>query len=176
MSSKELTNAVKPKDIIRRYHDFSATKQKRYLKVLEETGNRMTAAASVGVDHEICMAFASRNPTFHKRARQAENNFLAELEAEAKRRAVTGVEKDVWYQGEVVGKEKVYSDKLLETLMKANDPDKYGNKSRVDTTTTINVNDTTLRSKLASALGVELKKAPTPIEDDAIDGEVVGED
>lgn len=43
------------------------------------------------------------------------------LEQEAKRRAF-GVEKDVWYKGERVGKEIEYSDSLLQFLLKAKDP------------------------------------------------------
>jgi hypothetical protein len=43
------------------------------------------------------------------------------LEQEAKRRAF-GIEKDVWYKGEVVGKEVEYSDSLLQFLLKAKDP------------------------------------------------------
>lgn len=44
------------------------------------------------------------------------------LVQEAKRRAVHGVEEDVYYKGEVVGQKRVYSDSLLQTLLKAKDP------------------------------------------------------
>lgn len=171
MSTQSLQNKPKPSDALRRYNDFNVTKQKRYLKVLEETGNRKTAAASVGVEDDTVQALASRNPTFYKRAKQAETKFLSMLEEETVRRAVTGTEKAIYYKGEHVATETQYSDKLLELLLKANDRDKYGNKSQVDNNTTINVNDTTLRSKLATSLGIKLEKAPTPLEEDAIDAD-----
>ena len=44
------------------------------------------------------------------------------LEAEARRRAVTGVEKPVYYKGKVVGSTTKYSGKLLMFLLKAHDP------------------------------------------------------
>lgn len=44
---------------------------------------------------------------------------LGVLENEAIRRAVDGVEKPVWYQGEEAGKERVYSDRLLLRALEA---------------------------------------------------------
>ena len=44
------------------------------------------------------------------------------LEAEARRRAFTGVEKPVYYKGKVVGSTTKYSDRLLMFLLKAHDP------------------------------------------------------
>ena len=44
------------------------------------------------------------------------------LEAEARRRAVTGIDKPVYYKGKVVGSITKYSDKLLMFLFKAHDP------------------------------------------------------
>lgn len=58
------------------------------------------------------------------------------LEAVAIKRAVHGVEEDVYYQGEVVGQKTVYSDGLLTTLMKGRLKERYGNESN----TNVNVN------------------------------------
>ena len=44
------------------------------------------------------------------------------LEAEARRRAVTGIDKPVYYKGKVVGSITKYSDRLLMFLLKAHDP------------------------------------------------------
>lgn len=44
------------------------------------------------------------------------------LEAEARRRAEEGVDQPVWYQGEMVGTEKRYSDTLMIQLLKAHHP------------------------------------------------------
>lgn len=48
------------------------------------------------------------------------------LESAAVRRAVHGVEKAVYFKGEVCGTETVYSDGLLQTLLKAKLPQAYG--------------------------------------------------
>lgn len=53
---------------------------------------------------------------------------LSVLEDEALRRA-TGYQEDVYYKGEKVGTITKYSDKLMETLLRANAPDKYRDRS-----------------------------------------------
>lgn len=50
------------------------------------------------------------------------------FEAEAARRAVEGVTKDIYYKGEVVGHEQQYSDGLLGKLLDGAKPDKYAPK------------------------------------------------
>jgi len=67
-------------------------------------------------------------PKFSEAWDEAEKLYIHILEEEAHRRAVDGVKKDVYFKGEVVGTEMVYSDGLLQTLLKANDPGKYGAK------------------------------------------------
>ena len=44
------------------------------------------------------------------------------LDAEARRRAVTGIDKPVFYKGKVVGSITTYSDRLLMFLLRAHDP------------------------------------------------------
>lgn len=51
------------------------------------------------------------------------------LEDEARRRAIVGVDKPVYYQGRRVGRVREYSDTLLIVLLKAHAPEKY--KDRV---------------------------------------------
>lgn len=58
------------------------------------------------------------------------------LEQEAVRRAYHGVEKDVYYKGEVVGTEQQYSDSLLMFMLRARKPETYRDKEH---STTVNV-------------------------------------
>lgn len=51
------------------------------------------------------------------------------LEDEARRRAIAGVDKPIYYQGRRVGRVKEFSDTLLIVLLKAHAPEKY--KDRV---------------------------------------------
>jgi hypothetical protein len=64
-------------------------------------------------------AWMRDDPEAARRIRAAQQVGYLGLEAEAKRRAVDGVEEDVYYQGEVVGKKRVYSDTLLALMLKA---------------------------------------------------------
>ena len=56
------------------------------------------------------------------------------LEAEAKRRAVEGVEEPVFYQGKQCGVIKRYSDALLMFLLKGAMPDKYKERTSTELT------------------------------------------
>ena len=56
------------------------------------------------------------------------------LEAEARRRAVTGVDKPVYYKGEVVGSITKYSDRLLMFLLRAHRPQKFRDGGKVKQT------------------------------------------
>ena len=47
------------------------------------------------------------------------------LEAEARRRAVEGVDEPVYYKGQLIDTIKKYSDNLLITLLKAHRPEKF---------------------------------------------------
>ena len=53
------------------------------------------------------------------------------LEGEARRRA-TGISRDIYYAGEVVGAERVYSDTLLIFLLKAHRPAKFRDNVKVE--------------------------------------------
>ncbi len=54
------------------------------------------------------------------------------LDAEARRRAVTGVDKPVYYKGKVVGSITKYSDRLLMFLLKAHRPQKFRDGVKVE--------------------------------------------
>jgi hypothetical protein len=56
------------------------------------------------------------------------------LEDEATRRAVQGIDKPVFYQGEQCGTIREYSDVLLIFRMKGALPEKYGDKSKTEIT------------------------------------------
>ena len=56
------------------------------------------------------------------------------LESEARRRAVEGVRKPVYYQGDVVGTVREYSDTLLIFLLKGAMPEKYRDNVKTEDT------------------------------------------
>ena len=105
--------------------------QPAFIELLRETGNVTLAAQHVG---------QSRNQAYH--VRRHSEDFAAQwdealgegidlLEAEAWRRAVTGVDKPVFYKGEVVGSITKYSDRLLMFLLRAHRPQVFRDGGKV---------------------------------------------
>lgn len=88
------------------------------------------ACEAAGVSTQTGRNWRKDDPLFDEAYHQAVEDGTDLLEDEARRRAVDGVERDVYYQGDVVGQETVYSDGLLTTLLKANRPEKY--RDRLD--------------------------------------------
>ncbi len=105
-----------------------------FIEALRATGNVTRAAQYAG---------RSRNQAYH--VRQHSEHFAAQwretleegsdlLEAEARRRAVTGIDKPVYYKGKVVGSITKYSDSLLMFLLKAHRPQKFRDGGEVKQT------------------------------------------
>ena len=63
---------------------------------------------------------------------EAQDMAIELLEDESFRRAFDGIDKNVWYKGEVVGVEKQYSDTLLMNRLQAERPDKYQYRQKID--------------------------------------------
>lgn len=98
----------------------------------------LTALAHNGVVTYACEAAGIGRRTAYDR-RETDTEFAAawedaveeardRIEAEAIRRAVDGYDAPVWYQGELVGTNREYSDSLMQLVLKGNKPDKYGDK------------------------------------------------
>lgn len=101
-----------------------------FLGHVMQTGNLTVSARKVGVHlHSIYQA-AKFNPRFKEALALAKAEAVANLEEEARRRAMDGVEEPVFYQGEEVGTVRKYSDRLMEILLEAHKPKKYGKARR----------------------------------------------
>ena len=73
-----------------------------------------------------------RNEDFAARWDEAVELGTSALEDEAVRRAMAGVQKSVYYQGEVCGEVTEYSDTLLAMMLKARRRDVFGDKAIFD--------------------------------------------
>lgn len=120
---------------------------------LAETGLPLVAARSCGLKIATVRAWKQKNPEFSLAWIEATQAYRESLEHEAYRRAVNGTLRPVYYKGNEVGSVREYSDRLLELLLRANDPQKYGNRSQVD---------------IDVRRGVMVLAPPTPTEDDWI--------
>lgn len=132
--SRLLMQAPKVRDAL------SARRKKTFLRALSQLGNVTAASAAAGWGMGIAYSVRKADKEFAQGWEWALEVFGATLEMEAHRRAVHGVTKGVYGSlgkdegSGLIGTEVVYSDKLLETLLKANMRSKYGDKAEIDVT------------------------------------------
>jgi hypothetical protein len=90
--------------------------------ICENAGDLVRACHACGVNPRELHQWTLSDPGIAASIKTAQMIGWASLESEAYRRAVLGIDKAVYYKGEVVGVEKEYSDGLLQTLLKARVP------------------------------------------------------
>jgi hypothetical protein len=98
---------------------FTSERRETFLGVLAETGNVTRAAACVGMTRRQMYYHREADAEFAEAWEDAVEQATDELEEEARRRALEGVEEEVYFQGEVVGYKRVYSDAMMALMLKA---------------------------------------------------------
>lgn len=86
-------------------------------------GDIHEAARWCGVSPHFIHNWMKEDETARERFKEAQRVGYGGLESEAMRRAVKGVEEEVYYKGEVVGYKTNYSDGLLSKLLEARVPE-----------------------------------------------------
>lgn len=100
--------------------------REKFLAYLAETGSLMGALVRLKqydkfeISKKSVQTLLNRYETFRSMYDEALDTYAFKLEEEATRRAVDGVNKDIFYQGEYVTTQKEYSDTLLVKLLEAN--------------------------------------------------------
>jgi hypothetical protein len=148
--------------LLRRLKD---RRQKAFLRAFAVCGNVTKAAETVGMDRDTHYLWLQRDPAYAATYPHVEAAALDILDAELYRRGVLGVHKPVYQQGLLVGYVQEYSDRCLEILAKARDPEKY--RERIETTGSVTVGPAFDLSKLTDAELVQwqelaAKAMPTP--------------
>lgn len=92
-------------------------------RLQENCGDMLDAAKSVGVSLMFITQWCKDDALVNQRLQEAQRVGAQKLYSAAVERAVNGVDKAIYYKGEVVGHEKVYSDGLLQSLLKAKLPE-----------------------------------------------------
>lgn len=103
-----------------------------FLTHLSKTAHVTASAAAAGLDRAWIYGYKKQDPEFSAawdEAIELGNEFLEDT---AIKRATTGVERDVYYQGEVVGQESVFSDALLMFMLKARRPERFKERTAAD--------------------------------------------
>ena len=103
-----------------------------FIEVLRETGNVTLAAQHAGQSRNQVHDVRQRSKRFAAQWDDALEEATDLLEAEAWRRAFTGIDKPMFFKGEVVASIKKYSDKLLMFLLEAYDPEMFGDGGKVE--------------------------------------------
>lgn len=96
--------------------------QDAYIEVFATNGRHYETCRNIGVSHATVWRERQRNEEFALAYSEAERMFIERLQAELYRRAVVGVEREVRFQGDVVGHERQFSDALLIFELKKRDP------------------------------------------------------
>ena len=89
-----------------------------FLAALAECGILSQAAEAAGVDRATVWRRRQDDAEFSAACDQAIDMAADKLEAEARRRALEGVEEPVYQAGQLIGTKTVYSDSLLALLLK----------------------------------------------------------
>ncbi|WP_109808438.1 hypothetical protein [Sphingosinithalassobacter portus] len=102
-----------------------AVRKACFLEVLRQTANVARAAREAGLSSSTVYSHRARYAGFARDWDAAIAEALDELESQLMERARNGVEKPVYYRGEVVGSVRTYSDSLGMFLLKAKRPEVY---------------------------------------------------
>ena len=97
----------------------------KFLETLRKTLSVSTAAKAARVSRPYCYVARREDKAFAEAWTNAEEEAIEIAEAEMYRRAVKGVKKPVFQQGEHVGDVQEYSDTLLIFMLKAHKPKVY---------------------------------------------------
>lgn len=105
-------------------------KKRLFLEAFRQTGIILAGIRAAGINLRTHYRWLERDVLYAAAFEDAKQEALEILEAEARRRALNGVEKPIYYRGERVGSMQEYSDTLLILLLKAGKPDVYRERFR----------------------------------------------
>ncbi len=101
-------------------------KARAFLAAFRLTGSVTRAADAVKIERTLHYRWLKQSGRYASDFRKAADEFADALEGEAIRRANEGVLEPVFYQGKAAGAIRVYSDGLMQFLLKGLKREKYG--------------------------------------------------
>ena len=101
---------------------------------IEKGGNLSRACELGSISRDAVYFRREHDPIFEARFQAAKQKGVEVMEDAATKRAVEGVERGVYFQGIRIDQTTEYSDALIQFLLKANKPEKYKDRSAVETT------------------------------------------
>lgn len=112
-------------------HTRPQLKKRAFLKAYAATGNISDAASQTGIDRGTHYKWLKDDAEYGQAFENAKEQAVDILELEARRRAATGWLEPVFWQGEIVGRVRKFSDILLIFLLKGARPGKYRENVRL---------------------------------------------
>lgn len=106
--------------------------KKPFLEVLRRTANVTLAARQIGISKVTAYNARHKSEKFAAEWDEAIDQAVDLLEAEARRRALSGVEEPIFHNGQQVGAKRRFSDTLMIFLLKAHRPQVYRENVRVE--------------------------------------------
>jgi len=121
--------------------------RKLFIEALAVSGNVRVAAQHAGITrsraYQVRRGDSKAAAKFRADWDEALDNAADLLEQEARRRAVTGTDKPIYYKGALVDTVKEYSDQLLTLLLKAHRPERFRERfehtGRIDVRTLVDI-------------------------------------
>src|SRR6267142_3657277 len=105
---------------------FTPERQARFIENLRLTGGNISKACEASnVSRPTAYTYRNTVPMFREAWDEALEASIEQLEQEARRRALEGVNEPVFYKGDVCGVIRKYSDTLAIFLLQAHRPEKY---------------------------------------------------
>jgi hypothetical protein len=104
--------------------------KERYLVALAETGKRGIAAAAAGVDCSTITKHMSVDPEFMQAAEVAWDHYREQRVLRIENEAINGFEETIFSPTGEKGTRKRYETQLRVMILKAYDPEKYGDKAQ----------------------------------------------
>lgn len=104
---------------------WTSRRRAAFLKALADSGNVSAAARAAKASRSRAYQLKAADPSFAAEWTDALESAIDALDAEARRRALDGVETPHFHQGRVAGTVRKYSDPLLMFLLRAHRPDRY---------------------------------------------------
>lgn len=141
-----------------------------FTAVLAETCNVGKACKAIDISRVTAYKWRKEIPEFADAWDDAMKTGVSALEDEAHRRAFDGTVEPVFQQGMEIGAVRKYSDTLAIFLLKAHNPDKYRENSKVELAGKLAINDMSeadIRAELAALAAAGI--VPTAPADDASD-------
>ena len=113
---------------------FTSEKKGQFLAILRGCANVSHAAESVGLSRTCVYQVRAEEPEFAAAWDAAVESSLDDIESALRRRAVEGVDRPVFYRGEVCGHVKEFSDTAAIFLLKGRRPDVFRDRSESSVT------------------------------------------